>query len=106
MEMKQGIGVSPGVAIAGAVVLDAEEFRITRRIVPPEETEYELEWLEEGLVASLAEIRELRESMSQQFGSDIADIFDFHQGVLSKAHLHDQIAALGLVDAVGHIARL
>jgi hypothetical protein len=32
MEIRKGIAVSPGVAIAPAIVLDSEQFRIARRI--------------------------------------------------------------------------
>ena len=35
MEIKKGIGVSPGVVISQAIVLDAEEFRIPERRVGP-----------------------------------------------------------------------
>jgi len=36
METKQGIPVSPGVAIGPALVLDTEWFRIPQRLVAPE----------------------------------------------------------------------
>ena len=35
MEIKKGIGVSPGVVISTAVVLDAEDLLIPKRTVPP-----------------------------------------------------------------------
>ncbi len=94
MEIKKGIGVSPGVAIANAVVLDAEEYRIAHKTVRDEEIPAELERLAQGFEASLAEINTLRTTMARQLGADIAAIFDFHHGVLSQARLRDQIAAL------------
>ena len=92
MEIKKGIAVSPGVAIAGAVVLEAEEYRIRRKNVPPEEVPDELARLEQGFRDSLAEIQALRENMARQLGQDIASIFDFHAGVLSQVKLREQIA--------------
>src|SRR5687767_1091554 len=92
MEIKRGIPVSPGVAIAGAVVLESEEFRIRRKNVPPEEVPDELLRLEQGFAASLAEVTALRENLTRQLGQDVAAIFDFHHGVLSQARLKEQIA--------------
>jgi len=94
MEIKKGIPVSPGVAIAGAVVLDAGEYRIASKNVPADQVPAELESLAQGFKASLGEIDDLREAMARQLGPDIAAIFDFHHGVLSQARLRDQIAAL------------
>jgi phosphoenolpyruvate-protein phosphotransferase (PTS system enzyme I) len=94
MEIKKGIPVSPGVAIAGAVVLESEEFRIRQKNVPSEEVPEELGRLEQAFESSLAEIHSLRETMAQQLGREIAGIFDFHAGVLSQIRLREQIAAL------------
>src|SRR5580765_5661252 len=94
MEIKKGIAVSPGVAIAPAVVLEAEEYRIKSKNVPVEDVPGELQRLAQGFSDSLAEINSLRENMSRQLGQDIASIFDFHHGVLSQAKLQEQIANL------------
>lgn len=93
MEIKKGIGVSPGVVIAGAVVLDAEEFRIPSKQVPAEEASEQLESLNKAFEDSLAEVNSLRETMTQQLGQDIAAIFDFHYGVLRQNRLREQIAS-------------
>src|SRR5690242_16238125 len=94
MEIKKGIAVSPGVVIGPAVVLEAEEYRIKVKTVPPEQAPQELETLKQGFRDSLAEINSLRDNMSRQLGQDIASIFDFHHGVLSQAKLQEQIANL------------
>lgn len=92
MEITKGIAVSPGVAIAGAVVLDSEEFRIPRKIVNAEETDGELKCLAEGFEASLAELTQLRQDVTDKLGTDIAGIFDFHHGVLTQPRLREQIS--------------
>lgn len=94
MEIKKGIAVSPGVVIAPAIVLEAEEYRIKRKNVPPEEVAREVDRLSNGFKDSLAEINVLRDNMSRQLGQDIASIFDFHHGVLSQVKLQEQIASL------------
>lgn len=94
MEIKKGIGVSPGVTIAKAVVLDAEEYRIAQKTVSVDDIPAELERLRSGFDASLAELHSLQEAMARQLGPDIAAIFDFHYGVLSQDRLFEQIASL------------
>ncbi|MHC4443668.1 MAG: phosphoenolpyruvate--protein phosphotransferase [Planctomycetota bacterium] len=94
MEIKQGIGVSPGVIIAKAVVLDAEEYHIQHKHVPANSVGDELKRLGRGFESSLAEVKMLRDTMSRQLGRDIAAIFDFHHSVLSQNRLRDEITEL------------
>lgn len=92
MEIKKGINVSPGVVIASAVVLDAQDYRIPCHKIEAQEVEGELDWLRKGFEASRREINLLREAMSRQLGEDIASIFDFHHGILSQERIREQIA--------------
>jgi phosphotransferase system enzyme I (PtsI) len=94
MEIKKGIGVSPGVVIATAVVLDAEDYRIPAKNVSAEEVSGELQKLGQAFDDSLAEVNSLRDSTAAQLGRDIAAIFDFHRSVLTQAQLREQIAGL------------
>jgi phosphotransferase system enzyme I (PtsI) len=94
MEIEKGIGVSPGVRIASAVVLDPEEYRIAQKKVPADDIPAELERLRRGFEASLTELNTLQDQMARQLGPDIAAIFDFHHGVLSQDKLQEQIASL------------
>jgi len=94
MEIKKGIAVSPGVAIANAVVLDSGEYRISHRNVPADEVEAELDKLRQAFDSSVAELNSLREVTAQQLGREIASIFDFHYGVLTQGRLREQISQL------------
>lgn len=94
MEIKKGIAVSPGVAIANAVVLDSGEYRIPYRSIPAEKIEAELEKLAQAFEDSVAELNSLRDATAEQLGRDIASIFDFHYGVLTQGRLREQIAQL------------
>ena len=58
MEIKKGIGVSPGVAISTAFVLDAEEVPIPQRHVEPGKLKHEVARLRKATAASKAEIIE------------------------------------------------
>ena len=37
MEIKKGIAVSPGIAIAKSLIIDSEDYRIPRRSIMPEQ---------------------------------------------------------------------
>ncbi len=96
MEVKKGIPVSPGVAIASAVVLDAEDYRITQRTVPPDQVEHEQGHIDMALDAARKDIEDLRDHTAERLGRETAAIFDFHLGVLSndsfRQKLRDAIA--------------
>ena len=82
MRTKKGIAVSPGVAIAPAVVMDIEEFDIPERHVPADLAEAELARLHEALGVSKKEIRDLQKRIAERIGKETASIFDFHLGLL------------------------
>jgi phosphotransferase system enzyme I (PtsI) len=42
MEIKKGIAVSPGIAIAKALVIDSEDYRIPRRAILPSQKNGEI----------------------------------------------------------------
>jgi len=94
MEIKKGIAVSHGVVVASAVVLDSEEYRITRKTVPHKQTPGELEELSRAFDTSLTELDSLREDTTHQLGQDVGAIFDFHYGLLEQGRLREQIAGL------------
>lgn len=84
MDIRKGIPVSPGVAIAPAVVLDVEEYRIRECFVAPDEVSHEQGHVDMALGAARAEFEELRERTSSRLGSETAAIFDFPIGVLTS----------------------
>ena len=90
MVIKEGIGVSPGVAIAPAVVLDTEEFDIPRREVPVDLGQAELARLQKALTRSKREIHDLRDRTAERVGKEIASIFDFHVGLLDDPEFHQK----------------
>jgi len=91
MEIKEGIGVSPGVAIAQAKVLDAEEYQIPQRHVGAEGVAGELARLAEALAGSRDELEVLRDRTSERLGAETAAIFDFHLALLADQALLDKM---------------
>lgn len=93
MEIKKGIGVSPGVVIGTAVVLDAEDMRIPKRTISPDQVEAELKRLEDNVAQAIADVTQLRNHTSSEVGKEIGSIFDFHLGVLKDKSVIGQITA-------------
>src|ERR1035437_3894612 len=90
MKVKKGIGVSPGVAIAQAVVVDTEEFDIPQRHVPVDHAQAELARLRKALAVSKKEIQDLRKRTAAQIDKKTASIFDFHIGLIEDKQLQKQ----------------
>lgn len=91
MLTRQGIAVSPGVAIAPAVVLDADDRAVAREGISMAQVPAELERLQTALVSSREEIGRQMEVTASSLGSELAGIFGFHQGMLADKHLLDQL---------------
>src|ERR1700722_14920171 len=91
MEIKKGIGVSHGVVISSAIVLDAEDTVIPRRQIDPANAPAEITRLQEGVPPSVLEIAQLRDGISAQHGKEIGGIFDVHLGMLKDPTLLNQI---------------
>ena len=87
MEIKKGIGVSPGVVISTAVVLDAEDLLIPKRTVAASDVGSELERLAQGIANAVVEITALRNEVTAKHGKEIGAIFDFHLGILKDKSL-------------------
>jgi len=94
METRKGIAVSPGVAIAPAVVLDSEQFRIPRREIPPDTAEAELARFQTAVDRAQDEIRDLRERVAQDVGERLGAIFDVQDALLNDPHLLEEIREL------------
>lgn len=92
MKIKKGIGVSPGVVIGPAAVLDAEEFDIPHRHVPTEHAQDELARLKKAVTKSKRELLDLRKRTSARIGKETAAIFGFHLGLLNDKVLLEKIS--------------
>src|SRR5690349_17761087 len=91
MEIKKGIGVSPGVVISTAFVLDAADLLIPKRQVEVEQIGCEVERFDRAVGDSVEDLGKLKESVAQRAGKEVAGIFDFHLGVLKDKSVLKQI---------------
>ena len=94
MEIIKGIGISPGVVICSAVVLDAEEFRVPRRTVPPAQVSQEVQRLDRAFLDATQEVTNLQISRGDLWDNNIKDIFAVHLHFLRDKTLRKQISDL------------
>ncbi len=91
MEIKKGIGVSPGVVISSAVVLDAEDLVIPKRVLEPSQVATESERLGRAIADAVVERTNLRDQIIAKLGREIAGIFDFQLGILKDKTILKQM---------------
>ncbi len=94
MPLKRGIGVSSGVVIGDALVLDTEEARVPKRTIPPDQIPHELEILERAFDAAREDVTAERARFAERAGNDLADIFGFHERWLADIKPRKEISAL------------
>ena len=83
MDVRQGLPVSPGIAIGQVFLLEAEGVRITEHFISPEDADGEVERLRTVIDEALNELRTLADEVQAKAGSKIAEIFVAHAGMLS-----------------------
>lgn len=94
MEIKQGIPVSPGVAIGPALVLDTEWFRIPQRLVAPGQSAGEVERLHRALAAAAQDARTNQETVTAKLGKQYGAIFGAHMQLIEDPGLAGEVEAL------------
>lgn len=94
MERRQGIPVSPGIAIGEALVYDHEGFRIPRRFLPRDVVDEEIERLDKAVAAATVEIEHKRERVAEQLGDQYAAIFSAHIQMLNDQRLRDELVEM------------
>jgi len=96
VEIKRGIPVSQGVAVAPAFVLESEGARIARRFLMPEELPHEIQRFEKALRRSHREIDELGRRLQEKIDEpyDVSGIFRVHSHILQDPKLREQVTNL------------
>jgi len=85
MQILHGLGVSGGIAIGRAVVIETRGPDIFRIHLPPEDLDAEVVRLHEGASHAKSELQRTRTKAGEALGSDLAAIFDAHVLLLSDA---------------------
>src|SRR5438477_11667021 len=82
MKQWQGIAVAPGVAIAEALVLSSEGFRIPRHMVAHDALEDELSRWDAALASATEELACYRDEVTAELGQQCGGIFSAHLQML------------------------
>ncbi len=94
MEIKKGIAVSPGIAIAVGVVIDSTDYRIPRRSIRQEQCIEEIKRVRKAFAGGIRELTKL--GADRTMGEDkIKDIFAVH-----LRYLRDKIFMKRITDLV------
>lgn len=94
MPLKRGIGVSSGVVIGDALVLETDEVRVPKRIVSEDQIPREVLLLDKVFDSARAEIAQEREQFAARGGAELADIFGFHERWLADPKPRKEVANL------------
>ena len=100
MEIKKGIAVSPGISIARSLVIDAEDYRIPRRVVMPAQQVAEVQRVRNAFKDAIDELTRLEAAQDETEGGKIKDIFAVHLRFLHDRSLRKRITDLVQSDLV------
>ncbi|MHC4646443.1 MAG: phosphoenolpyruvate--protein phosphotransferase [Planctomycetota bacterium] len=100
MEIKKGIAVSPGIAIAKALIIDSEDYRIPRRGVAASGRMGEVQRVRNAFKGAIDELTKVTSEQEQIEGGKIRDIFAVHLRFLHDRSLRKKITDLIHVDSV------
>jgi len=90
MEIRKGIAVSPGIAIARPMVIDSKDYRIPRRSIMSSQRAKEVKRVREAFAGAIAELTALEAAQSIE-ESKIKDIFAVHLRFLRDKSLRKRI---------------
>jgi phosphotransferase system enzyme I (PtsI) len=90
----RGMGVSPGVAVGHALIVEREDVRAIRLHLPPGGIEPELERLRCAIEDSRRQIEAVRQRLSREVGVPHAYIFDAHLLILEDPLVLDRAFAV------------
>ena len=92
MEIRKGIGVSPGYAIGEAYVLTDEAFVIPRKEISAKEVGAEAARFESAVQKAVADLADQLSKMSKRVDRNLARILQAHIGVLGDEKLRAEIS--------------
>ena len=90
----RGIPVSSGVCVGKILVLGQQRVQISRREIAEPDLPRELERLEQGLLATRAQLHEIQQQVTQAMGAKDASIFEAHLLVLDDPTLLEGVTRM------------
>ena len=94
MEIKKGIAVSPGIAIAKALIIDSEDYRIPRRSIKPSQRMTEIQRVRNTFKDAIGELTRLEAVQDESEEGKVKDIFAVHLRFLHDRSLRKKITDL------------
>ncbi|MFA5238499.1 MAG: phosphoenolpyruvate--protein phosphotransferase [Phycisphaerae bacterium] len=94
MEIKKGVAVSPGIAIAKSLIIDSEDYRIPRRAVKPTQRMIEVQRARNAFKVAAEELIQLEAEQNAIEHRKIKDIFAVHLSFLRDRSLKKKITDL------------
>lgn len=91
MEIKKGIAASPGIAIAEAMILDCEDYRIPRRSIKPSQRMGEILRVRNAFKQAIGDLTELEAEQGKSDAGKIKDIFAVHLRFMRDRSLRKEI---------------
>ena len=87
----RGIAAAPGISIGNAYLLDSEEFVIPKRKIKKDDVKKEIERFNKCLAKTRNELLGIKEKISQEMGSEHAEIFSAHLLVIEDPILINDV---------------
>src|SRR3954463_13564291 len=87
----KGIGVSPGIAIGRAVIVEKRLASVYRVPIREEEVVGEVTRFTEALVKTREEVLDLKQKVSRSMGDEYASIFEAHAMIVGDASFADKV---------------
>lgn len=91
--MPTGIPVSPGLALAEAVVLRNDELRFDRAPVAPEDIEAEVKRFTNGVASTVSQLEAIMVQVRENMGDEKATIFEGHLLLAEDEELSEAVTA-------------
>ncbi len=90
----KGVGVSPGIAVGQALLVEREAVAVFRLLLPPEAVEGEVQRLSQAVAESRTQLQAIKDRLSREVGALHAYIFDAHLLMLEDPLLLDRAVAI------------
>jgi phosphotransferase system enzyme I (PtsI) len=88
----KGVGVSPGIAIGRAVIVEKRVAQVYRIPIREVDVEAEVRRFSESLHKTRDELLDLKQKVSRSMGEEYAQIFEAHAMIVSDASFADKVA--------------
>ncbi|HYK03462.1 MAG TPA: phosphoenolpyruvate-utilizing N-terminal domain-containing protein, partial [Thermoanaerobaculia bacterium] len=87
----KGVGVSPGIAIGRAVIVEKRVAQVYRIPIREEEVGSEVRRFQESLTKTRDELLDLKQKVSRSMGEEYAQIFEAHAMIVGDASFADKV---------------